>query len=265
MKDSSGNPSANAAFTISRSQGLSRLGEAKTTGNGGVTDDLSLQELKPVATTVLLDDYFDAYHGVTGADGKATFSLRQDTAMGLKTAITAKMDDYPNLTSSLNVIFTVVTSPDSDKAKYWGHMPETVTSSDGVVFKRPQLEREAPLHDNTFGPIAMGDEIWALFNHDGAGLASKSGCPENAQPTLSELQKLYSDYPGGQLEERFGWPVDRSTFSWWVSDRVGKNYQTIDLTSGYVDATKTVYSNQALVCLANPHASAAMMTLSPPR
>lgn len=265
MKDSSGNPSANAAFTISRSQGLSRLGEVKTTGNGGVTDDLSLQELKPVATTVLLDDYFDAYHGVTGADGKATFSLRQDTAMGLKTAITAKMDDYPNLTSSLNVIFTVVTSPDSDKAKYWGHMPETVTSSDGVVFKRPQLEREAPLHDNTFGPIAMGDEIWALFNHDGAGLASKSGCPENAQPTLSELQKLYSDYPGGQLEERFGWPVDRSTFSWWVSDRVGKNYQTIDLTSGYVDATKTVYSNQALVCLANPHASAAMMTLSPPR
>ncbi|MFJ7171775.1 adhesion domain-containing protein [Citrobacter freundii] len=265
MKDSSGNPSANTAFTISRSRGLSRLGETKTTGNGGVTDDLSLQELTPVATTVLLDDYFDVYHGVTGADGKATFSLRQDTAMGLKTAITAKMDDYPNLTSSLNVIFTVVTSPDSDKARYWGHMPETVTSSDGVVFKRPQLDREAPLHDNTFGPIAMGDEVWTLFNHDGAGLASKSGCPENYQPTLSELQKLHSDYPGGQLGERFGWPIDRSNIAWWVFDRVGENYQTIDLTSGYVNTTKTASDNQALVCLANPRASASMMTLSPPR
>lgn len=66
---------------------------------------------------------------------------------------------------------------------------------------------EAPSHDNTFGPIAMGDEIWTLFNHDGAGLASKSGCPENYQPTLSELQKLYSDYPGGQIGEWFGWPI----------------------------------------------------------
>jgi hypothetical protein len=81
MKDSSGNPSANAAFTISRSQDVSP-GEAKTTGNGGVTDDLFLQELTPVATTVLLDDHIDVYHGVTGAGGKATFSLRQDTAMG---------------------------------------------------------------------------------------------------------------------------------------------------------------------------------------
>lgn len=73
-----------------------------------------------MATTVLLDDHIDVYHGVTGAGGKATFSLRQDTAMGLKTAISAKMDDYPNLTSSLNVIFTVISSPDSDKAQYWG-------------------------------------------------------------------------------------------------------------------------------------------------
>ena len=104
---------------------------------------------------------------------------------------------------------------------------------------------EAPSHDNTFGPIAMGDEIWTLFNHDGAGLASKSGCPENYQPTLSELQKLYSNYPGGQIGERFGWPIDRSNFSWWVSDRVGKNDQTINLTSGYVNATKTASDNQA--------------------
>lgn len=254
MKDSSGNPSANAAFTISRSQGLSRRGEAKTTGNGGVTDDLSLQELTPVATTVLLDDHIDVYHGVTGAGGKATFSLRQDTAMGLKTAISAKMDDYPNLTSSLNVIFTVISSPDSDKAQYWGHMPETVTSSDGVVFERPLLMNEAPSHDNTFGSYSIGNEIWSLFNHGGAGVASKSGCSDDHQPTLKEMQRLYSDYPGGQLGERFGWPIDRSNIAWWVFDRVGQNYQTIDLTSGYVNATKTANDNQALVCLMNPHA-----------
>ncbi|WP_194206193.1 adhesion domain-containing protein [Superficieibacter sp. 1612_C1] len=253
IKDASGMPVANAPFTLSRSKGINRAGVVKETGNGGTTDDLTLQELTPTATTIELPRYVDIYHGVTGADGSATFSLRQDTGMGLKTAITAKMDDYPNLSASLNVIFTVVTSPDTDKAQYWGHMPETVTSSDGVVFKRPQMMVEAPAESNTFGSRVYGNEIWALFNHDGVGLASESGCPDAYQPTLSEMQRLYKDYPDGQLGERFGWPVDRSEFSWWVSDKAGAYYQVIYLMTGAVYSTKTLRDNQALVCLANPH------------
>lgn len=39
----------------------------------------------------------------------------------------------------LPVVFTVVTSPDSPKSNFWGHMAETVTASDGSVYKRPLL------------------------------------------------------------------------------------------------------------------------------
>ncbi|WP_342344241.1 adhesion domain-containing protein [Citrobacter sp. FP75] len=262
IKDSNGNPAANKAFTISRGQGFSRRGNSNTSGNGGATDDLTLEQLTPTATTALLKDYLAVYHGVTGADGKATFSLRQDTALGLKTAISAKMDDYPNLTSSLNVIFTVISSPDSDKAEYWGHMPETVTSSDGVVFKRPLLAAEAPSKDNTSGAY-NGNEIWPIFNHNGSGLASKSGCPDNNQPTLSEMQKLYSDYPDGQLGEQYGWPV--VNFTWWVLDRAGLSYQSIDLQKGNIHVKGSSgddRTDQTLVCLVNQRAPVAAITLT---
>lgn len=253
VKDASGIPVANAGFTLSRSRGVNRGGAEKETGNGGTTDDITLEQLTPTATTVALPRYADSYHGITGADGTATFNLRQDTGMGLKTVITVKMDDYPGLSVSSNVIFTVVSSPDTDKAQYWGHMPETVTSSDGVVFKRPLLMAEAPSRTNTFGSQIYGNETWSLFNHNGIGLASQSDCPAAYQPTLSEMQQLYEDYPDGKLGELFGWPVDRSTFSWWVSDKAGSNYQTIYLMNGHVYSNKTSFDDQALVCLANPH------------
>lgn len=251
LKDSRGRPVANAAFTLTRGDGINRAGQVKTNGNGGATDDFTLQELTPTAANITLDRH-STFSGMTGSDGKATFSLRQDAAMGLKTAITAQMADYPNLTSTLNVIFTVVTSPDTDKAQYWGHMPETVTGSDGVVFKRPLLATEVSNEDNTFGSSHFGDEIWPLFSHSGAGLASKSTCADDRQPTLSELQTLYNTYPSGKIGELFGWPIDRPTFSWWGAGTSGAYYEVIDLTSGNVDTSKTSRDVQALVCLAEP-------------
>lgn len=252
LKDDSGRPVANAAFTLTRGDGINRGGQVKTTGKGGATDDFTLQELTPTSATITLDRY-SSFSGMTGGDGKATFSLRQDAAIGLKTALMAQMADYPNQSSTLNVIFTVVTSPDTDKAQYWGHMPETVTSSDGVIFKRPLLATEVSNEDNTFGSSNFGDELWPLFSHSGAGLASKSTCADDYQPTLSELQTLYDDYPGGKIGELFGWPIDRSTFSWWVADTSGAYYEVIDLTSGKVNTSKTSTDAQALVCLAQPH------------
>ncbi|WP_243274212.1 adhesion domain-containing protein, partial [Salmonella enterica] len=50
--------------------------------------------------------------------------------------------DTPTATSSLPVAFTVLTSPDSDKANMYGHMPETFTASNGAEFKRPLLYSE---------------------------------------------------------------------------------------------------------------------------
>lgn len=60
-----------------------------------------------------------------------TFTLSQDMSAGLKTTLNATAMDGSNLTDSTDAIFTVITSPDSDKASMWGHMPETFVNSKG--------------------------------------------------------------------------------------------------------------------------------------
>ncbi len=59
-------------------------------------------------------------YGVTGADGITTFTLKQDQTTGLKTELTAALDSSSSTKSTLPVVFTVLTSPDSPKAKFWG-------------------------------------------------------------------------------------------------------------------------------------------------
>lgn len=66
MKDVNGSPAANAAFTISRSDGISRSGTVKTTDNKGATDDLALEELTPTPATTVLGTKASTYSGVTG-------------------------------------------------------------------------------------------------------------------------------------------------------------------------------------------------------
>ncbi|MCV5283713.1 DUF823 domain-containing adhesin, partial [Escherichia coli] len=78
-------------------------------------------------------------YGVTGADGSTTFTLKQDNSTGLRTDLTASLDGVSSVQATLPVVFTVVTSPDSPKANFWGHMPETVTAADGMTYKRPLL------------------------------------------------------------------------------------------------------------------------------
>ena len=61
----------------------------------------------------------------------------------------------------LDTIFTAVTSPTAIRRNV-GHMPETVTAVDGVVFKRPLLLKEL---SSTSGrtAIAEDNEDWAQF------------------------------------------------------------------------------------------------------
>ncbi|MBR7365204.1 hypothetical protein G3W22_32970, partial [Klebsiella pneumoniae] len=71
-----------------------------------------------------------------GSGGKASYEVRQNTSDGLSTPPGGGLLRDSPKRETLDVIFTVITSPDSPKAKYWGHMPETFTSSAGVTFKR---------------------------------------------------------------------------------------------------------------------------------
>ncbi|VEA01401.1 RatA -like protein [Salmonella enterica subsp. salamae] len=248
IKDESGIPMANAPFTISRGYGVNRSGETKESGTSGTTDDLTLQALTPTVTPTVLANDADVYHGLTGANGSATFSLRQDTGMGLKTAISAKMGDYPGLSASLNVIFSVITSPDSAKAQYWGHMTETVTTSTGVTFHRPFLAAEAPSGNDSY---KVNNEVWSSVNAKNMQIAGATGCDKDKQPLFSELQTLYNDNSNGALGTKYGWPVGGSDNYWWASDADPETstFQTINLINGdkHDSTSMSIYFRQ--VCL----------------
>ncbi|KTL77083.1 hypothetical protein IN13_24700, partial [Salmonella enterica] len=51
--------------------------------------------------------------GATGADGTLALTLAEPGGIGLKNQLTANLNDTPTATSSLPVVFTVLTSPDS--------------------------------------------------------------------------------------------------------------------------------------------------------
>ncbi|ECJ2541146.1 hypothetical protein FNI64_12155 [Salmonella enterica subsp. salamae] len=248
VKSVDGQPVRDAPFTISRGDGLSRSGAVKTTDGMGNTDDLTLQELAPVAATVVMDNNTSTFKGVTGADGMATFSLRQDAAMGLKTKITATLNYFPNPASGVDAIFTVITSPDSAKAQYWGHMPETVTTSTGVTFHRPFLAAEVPSGNDSY---QVNNETWSSVNAKNMQIAGATGCNTEKQPLFSELQTLYNDNSNGALGTKYGWPVEGNSNYWWASDIDSETntYQTINLTNGdQHDSTSTsLYFRQ--VCL----------------
>ncbi|WP_459349928.1 adhesion domain-containing protein [Pseudocitrobacter cyperus] len=202
---------------------------------------------------------------LTGPDGVLHFEITQDGTFGYRTPISALIIEDTSAKVGIATIFTVVTSPDTDKAKYWGHMPETVTSSDGTVFQRPLLAEETSGENSTFqSSLAGGKESWPLFNHSSPGLAAKSGCDDDKQPTLSELQTLYGDArsAGSDIETLYGWPVSNTTYYWWASEYSGSYYEGMQLYTGNVSTKLGGTANHALVCLKEPRASLSAVTLT---
>lgn len=135
-KDASGNPVPDAPFVLSRGDGYTRQGEKHIAGSGdGIVSAVVIdgESLNDTATKI---------GELTGEDGSKIINVTRPDTHGTKVAITAALYDNASATASIDTIFTVVTSPDSDKAKMWGHMPETVAAANGEVFKRPLLSAE---------------------------------------------------------------------------------------------------------------------------
>lgn len=128
-KDAQGNLVGNTAFILTRANSVSRANSSATMSVGAltVTDAWGNTRNNFQSTS-------ETIYGVTGADGSTTFTLKQDNSTGLRTDLTAKLDTSSSVKAMLPVVFTVVTSPDSPKANFWGHMAETVTASDGSVY-----------------------------------------------------------------------------------------------------------------------------------
>ncbi|ECM0376916.1 hypothetical protein IM89_18130 [Salmonella enterica subsp. enterica serovar Newport] len=248
--DAMGNPVPYATFSLKRDAGKARNPDynkfVATNGtNMTVTPLTGAQQQFYYATSVLT--------GATGADGTLALTLAEPGGIGLKNQLTANLNDTPTATSSLPVVFTVLTSPDSDKAKYWGHMPETVTNSAGVKFRRPLLAAEMTSNSGTY---LVNNETWPLVTAANTEKAGATGCDAEYQPLSGDLQTLYSDNPNGAIGTNYGWPVAGNK-SWWAADRAPNTgyYQFINLNSGGKGTASSSTATGAQVCLVEPRTS----------
>lgn len=98
---------------------------------------------------------------MTDVNGQATLQLTQPEGAGVKTHITAKMRSNFNAEDAKDVIFTVVTSPDSEYARMWGHMHGIIDA--GSLYKRPLLAAETT---HEVGTVRENNEDWALFDQN---------------------------------------------------------------------------------------------------
>lgn len=252
VKDAQGNALADMPFTLSRGDGYTRSGEKHIAGsgdalvapvvvNGGLADETTLNDTATV------------YTAMTGSDGSKILNITRPDTHGTKTALTATLYSDATKKSSIDTIFTVVTSPDSSQAKMWGHMPETVTAEDGTVFKRPRLMKE--LASQTGRTSTLEDnENWALFNINYASSSTTySGCGTNYIPTQAGLTSLFANNAGNTMKTVQGWPVATRYLSN-TSDNGSmeqRNYKAVDLSNGTSAAVSST-ALQLLTCQTTP-------------
>lgn len=254
VKDAAGNPMADMPFTLKRGDGYTRPGERHTAGSSdGVVSSVVVDAGLP--DEMALNDTATAYAALTGSDGSKILNITRPDTYGTKTALTAALYSDPTKNASMDTIFTVVTSPDSAKAKMWGHMPETLTAG-GLTFKRPILfseltgspgnKRKGPEEDN---------EIWALFTEAQAAKNSNGGCGTDYVPSMNSLVALSGAWHGHSVD---GWPILKSYDSSTpdqnsIGDRKYKGVQLNGGTSSSLAATDNGY----LTCqtTANPSVS----------
>lgn len=253
VKDRDGNPLAGEAVTLRRGSAMSRSGTGVNTAANGMT----LTELTPVSAEFSLAAHDTQWQGFTGSDGTATFNVEQPETIGLAIPFTAILARDVATTSVLDAIFTVVTSPDSAMATYWGHMPDTVTAENGVVFERPKLWKELPSTSGV-SQVNSNNEVWPVFNATQRADSSLSPCEAARRPLSDDLESLYARYPGNTLTTQIGWSTQHT---WWALDnwQGGSNPQAVSLSNGSAWGTvNTAYQ----ACLVNPRATVSSVTLT---
>ncbi|KKE63351.1 hypothetical protein TJ53_23130, partial [Salmonella enterica subsp. enterica serovar Kentucky] len=155
---------ANTDFTVTMANGRRRDG--LTTGFTDTSNgEMQFDGVGYVAGQV--------YQGITDANGDATIILTQDKGVGLLTQLSiVPIHSYINTPVSRSVKFTVATSPDTAKAKMWGHMADTITVGDWT-FERPKLAGEV---SNPLRTQDESNETWTRVAHtDAAGNPDAGG------------------------------------------------------------------------------------------
>lgn len=179
------------------------------------------------------------YEGITDVNGQASLTLSQPDGAGVKTHITAKMRSDFTAADAKDVIFTVITSPDSDKARMWGHMRGIVES--GSLFKRPLLADET---EHELGSVRENNEDWALFDQD---TSMQAECGVGHTPRQSGLESLFSAHPGNAIGTEYGWPTAQQSY---LSAVEQTTHSSVNLGNGSVDSYSGFKQNY-LTCSGN--------------
>lgn len=164
----------------------------------------------------------DTFSGSTGDDGTVTLVLTDSEGLGLKSTLTFSLlndagEAYEPVTQS--VIFTILTSPNSDKANFWGHMSDTLTAGNDT-FKRPLLAAEWV----GVNSLALNNEIWACANWPTAN-------QQGSLATKEQLLALYQTYPNSIIASVYGWPLQQSGNGRFWSSSAGGSLNTHYVTS----------------------------------
>ena len=161
--------------------------------------------------TATLDGAATTFTGTTDGNGELVIAVKDDSTRGLETTLQVNSG---NIDSTQNVIFTVLTSPDTPKANYWGHMVDAVTVG-GITYKRPILNTE---DTSGLGASAnVNNEVWRRFNTADSILV----CPTLANmDDMLELRKIITESGAKSSDFTVGWPNG------------GKGYKTTTRSSG---------------------------------
>ncbi|WP_336240702.1 inverse autotransporter beta domain-containing protein [Citrobacter werkmanii] len=131
------------------------------------------------------------------SNGKATITVTQPNGPGVKSEIPIwhYYDSSSRLSyGSMDVVFTVLTSPDVPQANMWGHMPDVVGT-----LHRPLLATEASISSTNIHHVA--NEDWPVFHYaDAVTICSLQGL---AQPFITDLRDWFT--ANGDLTQ-YGWP-----------------------------------------------------------
>lgn len=151
-KNAQGNSVPNVPFILRR--------EGSKNRQNAEMINKSITVINAAGASARMNSSSSLLYGVTGADGTTSFTVKQDDSMGLVTNMYAQLYQLTIESNKLPVMFTVITSPDTPLASYWGHMPETFTTRSGIAFKRPLLTAEHPAGQSTMA----NNESWLSLN-----------------------------------------------------------------------------------------------------
>ncbi|PHM42709.1 inverse autotransporter beta domain-containing protein [Xenorhabdus szentirmaii] len=168
------------------------------------------------------------YTGHTDDKGNLIINVTDPDGIGTRTTLSITVNESTPQTKTLDVIFTVITSPDTDQANYWGHMPNTLRSQNGNTFKRPRLREEVGSSARGHVGWSSSNESWAQFKHSQA----VSYCGSGYLPIWKDLTSLYNSYGNG-IHSKTGWPTnDRYWSATTGKTTVPQGYKAMDLSDG---------------------------------